>query len=102
VGSHQWELGLAEDRRQTVARLVRETRRQLGDRRELVTLDELGLGRLEILELVPCRRVELRVLQRQPDLVGGGLDERDLRLAERFPRAAPERQRAKDSSPAVD
>jgi hypothetical protein len=84
VRAHEQELGLAEDRGQAIARLVRETGRQLADGRELLALDQLRLGRLEIVELAPCRRVELRVLQGQADLVGAGLDERDLGFGERL------------------
>src|SRR5437870_255699 len=102
VRAHEQELRLSEDCRQAVARLVRETRRQLADRRELLALDQLSLGRLEILELTPGRRVELRVLKRQTDLVRAGFDERALGFRERLARPAAERQGAEDLPAAVD
>src|SRR5262245_8752078 len=102
VRAHEQELGLTEDGRQAVARLVREACGQLADRRELLALDQLRLGRLEVLELAPRRRVELGVLQGQADLVRARFDERDLTLGERLARPAAERERAEDAPAAAD
>src|SRR3989442_6822158 len=60
-------------------------------------MDELGLGAPELLELAPGLRVQAGVVERDADLVGGGLDERDLPVVEALRRLPPERQRAEDA-----
>src|SRR5262249_183960 len=57
---------------------------------------------LELVELAERLGVEARVVEGQPDLVGGGLQERQLGLVERLERLAAERQGAQDVAAAVD
>ncbi len=55
--------------------------------------------RLQLLELAQRLRVEPRVVERDADLVGGRLDQRDLPLGERVAVLAAERQRAENAGP---
>src|SRR5215831_19239080 len=93
---------LAEDRRQRIVDLVRHARGELTDRLHLLPVDQLRVGALELVELAARLGVEARIVERQADLVRGGLEERQLGLVERLERLAAERERAQDLAPAVD
>jgi len=89
IRPHQRQLGETQDRRQPISNLVREPRRQLPGRRELLAFDELGLGHLEALEVAPGVRMELRIGEGEADLIRARFDERDLGLGKWLGCAAP-------------
>src|SRR5439155_1706131 len=60
-----------------------------------------GLGLLELVELAPGFRVEPGVVERQADLVRGGLQERDLDIREGLGRPPGKRQDDQDASTAL-
>ena len=96
------QMGLAQDGGQRVVDLVGHAGGQLTDRRELLGVNELGLRALELLELAHGLGVEPRVVERDADLVRGGLHQRDLPIGERVTDLAAERQRAENPAPAVN
>jgi hypothetical protein len=96
------QVRLSQDGGERIVDLVRDARRQLAHRGQLLGPDELRLGELQLLELSTRFRVEARVVQGDPDLVGRRFHEGDLGLVERLPVPAAERQRAQDAPAAVD
>src|SRR5262249_38996814 len=78
----QQEMRQAEDRREGIVDLVRHARRELADRRELLGVDQLGLGadalRVRELDLVALAQelgIEPRVVERDADLVRRRLEQ---------------------------
>src|SRR5205814_9577810 len=91
-----------EDRRERVVDLVGDTGGELADRRELLGVDELRLRALQLLELAQRLLVEPRIVERQTDLVGRRLDERDLTGVEAVGNLPAEREGAEDPAAAAD
>ena len=105
----QQQMRLPEDRRQRIVDFVRHARGKLADGRQLLGVDELRLGTLVLVEQAQRLgveslhlRVELRVVERDADLVGGRLEQGQLVLVELVGGLAPERERAEDPPAAVD
>src|SRR3989441_4233669 len=102
LGIREQELRLAEDRREGVVDLMRDPRGELAHGGQLLGVDELCVGAPELLELAAHLGVEAGVVEREPDLVGGRLEERDLAPLEAVEDLAAERERAEDPAAAVD
>ncbi len=98
----QQQVHLAQDDHERVVDLVRDPARELADRGQPLGPHHVGVGAAQLLELQARLGVEARVVQRQPDLVGARLEQRDLLVAEAVLGLPAEREGAQDAVPRPD